>query len=101
MHGREHGTLEQLGLIRANGPHQTSTLYHPPSTIDGKPVIQAAQLAGMSFSLFSTNFTNFQTFKLYTMHRKRTDPTVAVSTGTSYRQRMPKFHLLDGRQLGV
>lgn len=44
MHGREHGSLDQIGLIRANG-HQTGPLYHPPS-IDGKPVIQAAQLAG-------------------------------------------------------
>ena len=51
MHGREHGSLDQIGLIRANG-HQTGPLYHPPS-IDGKPVIQAAQLAGKLTNLYS------------------------------------------------
>mgnify|MGYP006887437030 CR=1 FL=1 len=60
IHGRDQINLNQMTnnnniLHSTNGIHQGANLFHQSTTIDGKPFIQAAVLAGMNFFLSKGN----------------------------------------------
>ena len=54
IHGRDQiglNTMVNNNIIHSNGVHQGANIFHQ-SSIDGKPFIQAAVLAGMNFIVF-------------------------------------------------